>query len=307
MTGGPHMAKTVRALILSAVVFCGFVVWTVVGWSRGGPRSAVDYVVLLVLIVPGVALAIAAAAAARGRPRAGWISMAVALAGWGVSLGMRTYDDLTRAVVPFPSVADAAYMLLPACACVALVLLAGKRSDRSLFRILLDGLIVIGSLLIVSWITILSPIYQSGAYNGLELVVSLAYPVTDVVMLTVAALALVRALSHRRLALTLLATGIASIALADSASVFLSGVSESASSNAIQIGWVAGLLLVSVAAVAAREAAHHVYGAPHVPGWTSLWLPYFVLMVAAIVAFPNSAWSTPNPSSSSPPLPRGRW
>lgn len=285
MTGGPHMAKTVRALILSAVVFCGFVVWTVVGWSRGGPRSAVDYVVLLVLIVPGVALAIAAAAAARGRPRAGWISMAVALAGWGVSLGMRTYDDLTRAVVPFPSVADAAYMLLPACACVALVLLAGKRSDRSLFRILLDGLIVIGSLLIVSWITILSPIYQSGAYNGLELVVSLAYPVTDVVMLTVAALALVRALSHRRLALTLLATGIASIALADSASVFLSGVSESASSNAIQIGWVAGLLLVSVAAVAAREAAHHVYGAPHVPGWTSLWLPYFVLMVAAIVAF----------------------
>lgn len=278
------MAKTVRALILSAVVLCGFVVWTFAGWSGDGFLSAIHDVALLVFVVPGLALTLAAAAAARGRPRAGWISMAVALAGWGFSLALRIFDDVNHDVVSFPSVADAAYMLFPICACVALVLLAGERSDRSAIRILLDGLIVIGSLLIVSWITILSPIQRAGTRNGLELVASLAYPVTDVVMLTVAALVLVRALSDRRLALTLLATGIASIALADSASVFLSRGSVPPSSNAIEIGWIAGLLLISVAGVAAREAAHHVLGGDQVPGWPSLWLPYFVLAVAAIVA-----------------------
>lgn len=278
------MARTVRALVLAGVAFAAFLVWTFGDWSQGRTRVAIDHTVLLGLVVPALVCTVLAARTARGGPRAGWILLAVGLAGWGVSLAIWSYYALNREEVPFPSAADAAYLLLPTCACAGLALFAAERNDRSTARILLDGLIVAGSLLIVSWVTILGPTLAAGAASRLELAVSLAYPISDVIMLTVAALVLVRALSDQRLALMLLATGMASIALADSAAVFFAQQKEHASSDAIQIGWVAGLLLVAVAGVAAREAADHVYGGGQVPSRTSIWLPYVVLLVAAVVA-----------------------
>ena len=278
------MANTARALGVAAVIFVSFVVWTLGGWFQGGSHAAVNHVLLLALLLPALVLMVLAAGTARGRPRAGWIFLATGLAGWGGALSVWTYHELTRGAASSPSLADAAYQLLPISGSVALVLFAGERNDRSRVRVLLDGLIVGGSLLIVSWVTIIGPIYEAGAGSRLELLVALAYPICDVVLLTVAAMVLVRAFSDRRLALMFLATGMASIALADSASVFLSRQNEYASSHAIEIGWVAGLLLISVAGVAAREAAHQVYGVDQVPSWTSIWLPYIVLLVAAVVA-----------------------
>ncbi len=61
-------------------------------------------------------------------------------------------------------------------------------------------------------------------------------------------------------------------------------MSADAGHSAIQIGWVAGLLLIVVAGAAAREAAQHVYGGNREPGWTAVWLPYVVLLAAVIVA-----------------------
>lgn len=278
------MARTARALIVAAVVFASFIVWTLGGWTEGEAHAAVNHVILLALLLPALVLTVLAALPARGGPRAGWICLATGLAGWGVALAVWTYHELTRGGASSPSIADAAYLVLPISGSVALVLFTGERNDKSRFRTLLDGLIVGGSLLIVSWVTLVGPIYGAGAGSRLELLVALAYPISDVVLLTVAAMVLVRALSDQRLALMLLATGMASVALADSASVFLSRQSEYASSHAIEIGWVAGLLLISVAAVAAREAAHQVYGVDQVPSWTSIWLPYSVLLVAAVVA-----------------------
>ncbi len=278
------MAKTARALAVAAVIFAGFVVWTVGGWFHSTTHMAVDHGVLLVLVVSALVSAVFAACTARGRPRAGWILLAVGLAGWGCALAFWTYYRLVWNEIPFPSVADAAYLLLPFCACAALVLFAGERTEKSYWRVMLDALIVAGSLLIVSWVTILSPIYAAGAPSRLELVVALAYPISDVVLLTVALLVLVRALSDRRLGLMLLSTGLASIALADSASVYFDRTSKDAGDHAIQIGWVAGLLLIVVAGAAAREAAQHVFGESREPGWTSVWLPYVVLLAAVIVA-----------------------
>jgi len=270
--------------VVAALIFAASIVWIVGDWPHGRTHAAVDHIVLLALVVPALVLAALAAGSTRGRPRAGWICLTAGLTGWGIGLVVWSFYEFTREAVPFPSVADAAYLVLPVCVCVALVLFAGERTDRSRGRTLLDSLIVAGSLLIVSWVTILGPMYSAGASSRLALVVSLAYPIADVLMLTVAAMVLVGALSDQRLALMLLATGVASIALADSASVFFARQSADAGSNAIQIGWVAGLLLIAVAGVAAREAAHQVYGLDQLPGWTSIWLPYGVLLVAAVVA-----------------------
>ncbi len=203
------MARTARALAIAAVIFVGLVFWTVGGWFHDKTHLAVDHMVLLILVVSALVSSLVAAWTARGRPRAGWILLAIGLAGWGCALASWTYFRLVRNEVPFPSVADAAYLLLPFCASVALVQFAGERTDKSYRRVLLDALIVAGSLLIVSWVTILSPIYTAGAPSRLELAVALAYPISDVVLLPVALLVLVRALGDRRLGLMLLSTGLA--------------------------------------------------------------------------------------------------
>ena len=148
----------------------------------------------------------------------------------------------------------------------------------------LDGLIVAGSLFLVSWVTILGPIYAAEATDRLLFVVSLAYPVSDVVVLTLAAVVLVRSGPEHRLTLTLLTVGLACIALSDSLFTYLSTKNEYASGDVIDIGWAAGLLLIAVAAAASRQTTHENSEAPELPGWASIWLPYAPLLLAAIVA-----------------------
>ena len=102
------------------------------------------------------------------------------------------YYELALDEVPFPSLADAAYLVMPVAFCVALLLFPVGNSAQSRGRMLLDGLIVAGSLFLASWVMILNPMYQTGADSLQALIISLAYPVSDVVILTIAAIALVR-------------------------------------------------------------------------------------------------------------------
>jgi len=75
--------------------------------------------------------------------------------------------------------------------CVALLLFPAERSGQFRGRMLLDGLIVAGSLFLVSWVTILNSLSQTGTHTMLAPVISLAYPISDVVILAMAAIALV--------------------------------------------------------------------------------------------------------------------
>ena len=278
------MAKTSHVAAVAAVLFVGFAVWIVGGWSHGTTLKAVDDIVLFVLALPALVFAILAARSARGRLRAAWVCLAVGLLGWAVGEAIWTYYELKLNEVPFPTIADAAYLTLPVGACLAMLLFPGDYSGQSRGRIFLDGLIVAGSLFVVSWVTTLGPIYEAGAESQLAFVVSLAYPISDLVILTIAAVVLVRAATDLRLVLTLLTVGMACIALADSGFTYLSAKDEYFSGNAIDVGWVGGLLLLAVAGAAGREAAHSEQGSVDLPGWASVWLPYAPLLVAALVA-----------------------
>lgn len=277
------------------MVFVGFVAWIVGGLSQGLALKAVDDIVFVVLTIPSVILAVLAARSTDGRLRAAWIAMAIGLLGWAIGDMLWAYYELALDEVPFPSIADAAYLVMPVGFCLALLLFPGERSGQSRGRMLLDGLIVAGSLFLVSWVTILNSLYQTGADTRLALVISLAYPVSDVVILTMAAIALIRAAPDQRQVLTLLTLGMACIALADSAFAYLSAKAEYTTGNVIDIGWVAGLLLIMVAAVASREGAHHENGSVELPGWASIWFPYAPLLLTGIVAAtePPETFQTP--------------
>jgi len=227
------LLKTSHVAAAAAVVFAAFATWIVGGFSHGTALKAIDDIVSVLLSVPAVFLAAMAARSSAGRLRAAWTAMAVGLLGWAIGDMLWAYYELALDEVPFPSLADAAYLVMPVAFCVALLLFPVGNSAQSRGRMLLDGLIVAGSLFLASWVMILNPMYQAGADSLQALIISLAYPVSDVVILTIAAIALVRVTQDQRLVLSLLTVGIACIALSDSAFAYLSLDNEYSSGNLI--------------------------------------------------------------------------
>ena len=280
----PKIPKTSHVAAGAAVVFIAFLVLILGEWVSGPTLTIVDDLVFVLLTIPAVAFSVLAARSMHGRLRAAWLAMGIGLLGWGVGEAIWVYYEVTLNRVPFPSIADIAFLLLPVGACLALLLFPAEHVVQSRGRLFLDGVIVAGSLFLVSWVTILAPLYWSNEETPLGFVVSLAYPISDIVVVTMSAVVLVRSSGAHRLSLTLLTIGLACIALADSAFAYLSVQGQYVSGDIIDIGWAAGLLLITVAAVAGHESVHHEGTSLALPGWASVWLPYTPLLVAGFVA-----------------------
>jgi diguanylate cyclase (GGDEF)-like protein len=288
------MLKTARVVTAAAIVFVAFVVWTFGGWSHGTAIKAAGDIVFVMLSVPAAVFAALAARAAHGRLRAAWIAMAIGMVGWALGEILWTYYDLALSEAPFPSLADAAYLVMPVGFCAGLLLFPTDTS-HSRGRMLLDGVIVAGSLFLVGWVTILSPMYAAGADSALSMIISLAYPISDVVILTIAAMAWLRAEPDQRRVLTILTVAMACIALSDSGFTYLSAENRYTSGNTVDVGWVAGLLLIMVAAAASRDDVRQPHPHAGLPGWASICFPYAPLLLAGIIAAaePAGVFRTP--------------
>ncbi len=258
--------------------------WILGGWSHGRTLVVVDDVVFVVLTSVATLLAGLAARSQHGRLRAAWLSMTIGLVGWTIGEVIWMYYDLRLREIPSPSPADAAYLVLPVGACVAMLLFPAQHNAQSRGRLVLDGIIVAGSVFLASWVTILRPLFESGGSSRIGFAVTLAYPLSDIVILTVAAVVLVREAGDRRLPLILLTAGLACTALSDSAFAYLDAKNAYASGNVIDLGWAAGLLFITVAGAAGLEDVRRERDSLVLPGWSSVWLPYTPLLLAAIVA-----------------------
>ena len=193
-----------RYLAVAAAVVAGFV-GLLAGqrWLDHGLVRTVDNLTQLLAAVAAAVLCGRAGARAgwrRGRP---WWLLCVAAFSWSVGQLIWMYYELVRGVeVPFPSVADAGFLGFSVFAVAALLSFpAAMRGHRSPLRSLLDGLIVAGALLAVSWSTVLGTVWRAGADNGFAMVISLAYPIADVVVAT--AVLFVQAQADRAHRLTL--------------------------------------------------------------------------------------------------------
>lgn len=294
MTASAPRPRTAHVAVAAAAVFAGFAAFLLSGKVQGFALTVIDDVVIVVVSLTALGFAVPAASAARGRQRTAWWTMVLALVSWNVGQAIWIYDELILRELPFPSLADLFFMLFPLIACAAL-LLFWNRGGRYHGLILLDGVIVAGSLFIVSWLLGLARLYDAGAASTLEFVVALAYPFFDLIVVTIAAVVLVSAHPDQRPVMTLLTLGLICMAIADSGYAFLSAQREYFSGDIIDLGWVAGLLLIAVAGAAARSAPSDESAESDIPGWASVWLPYAPLMLAAgvLAAKPPSAASGP--------------
>ena len=277
--------------------------------GRSGPRAALPALLLAALVVADVLLpgdsraelalfdlleaatAVAAGLACfrvgrrLGRLRAlrarrrSWTLLGAACLSWAAGQVVWTWQEVVLGLeAPFPSPAEAGFLGFGVLAVAsALLVHRGYGTWRRRLRALADGLVVAGSLFCALWVLALERLLTGSDRVG-ELALSLAYPLVDLVLLTVLLLSLIRNPSSRTA--RLLAAGGTAMLLADagfSYSVSATGYSTGGLSD---YGWLAAFALFGAAACA---RSGDVDGDP-LPARTSraaAVLPYAPLLLAA--------------------------
>ena len=220
-----------------------------------------------------------------GRVRRSWTLLGCSCLAWGLGQVIWTwYESWLGREVPFPSAADAGYLLaVPLASAALLVLPAAPQRLAGLLRTILDGVVVAASLFCVSWILVLRPLFETGEDGLLRTAIGLAYPIGDVVTITILLFAMMRARlggEASRHPLPLIGLGLAGIAVADSGFVYLTSQASYASGSIIDIGWFVGFAVIFAAA---RRPARPARSAPgrEVPTFSSVGLPYVPVVLAA--------------------------
>lgn len=187
-----------RGAIGAAV--CVAVLFTV--WIRfriGGEMTTQIFTNLASTVVPLAAAGACAIAARRERGKAaaarGWALLGASALSWALGQAVWAYYELILdRDVPFPSLADVGY--LGAVPFGVMALLSFPTAPVRLaarLRSLLDGLIIGGSLLFVSWALVLGPLYRAGADGLPSRIIGLAYPLGDVLTISIVLVAAIRA------------------------------------------------------------------------------------------------------------------
>ena len=274
---GPRPGRTsIVAAVISLLVFGVFALGA---FGATAQLWVVDLGEAFAAAAAALSCARHARASTRHRRR-GWMLLAAGCASWAAGQALWSVYELGLGrETPFPSPADAGYLGFSVLAVLALFVLAppSGRSDRS--RRLLDGLTVACALGLISWVLVLGQVVEAGAAGLLALAISTAYPAADVVVLTVAVLALAQK-SVERAALVTVSWGLVLLAVSDSLFVWQTS-NDSYTTGSVDLGWTAGFVLL---ALAGRFAPHHVEPtqARVAVGSTSL-LPYLALVCAGAV------------------------
>lgn len=227
------------------------------------------------------------------RQRRSWMLLGLGIGAWASGQAVYAWYELVLgSEVPVPSVADIGFLAFPVLAALAMVRLPRQAMTRAaVVRSVLDGLVIATSLLVVVWVTTLRDIWASGAAEIHALLVTAAYPVGDVMLMTMVLLRVAGAERVRLRVLLPLVAGLGSFAVADVGYVISTTAGTYASGTLFDLGWVSGFLLMTVAAVVAHPAGslrqpltaldEGDQATPNLPAWGGLLLPYLSVLVAA--------------------------
>ncbi|MEP7047925.1 MAG: hypothetical protein ABI949_14645, partial [Ilumatobacteraceae bacterium] len=243
--------RSSRVLVAGALTFAAifFAVLWADPWGESVSGRVDDITELVVIGLTAAACGHRARRSQVGSRRT-WILLAAFAGLWVIGSAIWLVSDLTGSTLPYPSVADVAFLLAVPAGAAALLCFPSPATATSRIRTLLDAAVMAGSLLFVSWAVLLGPVVRISSSANAALAVAIAYPVGDVIILALAMHLLARAGRHRTIVLTLSA-GIAAIAISDSAYAWVSTFHPAASGDLTGAGWVLGFLLIAVAAVMA--------------------------------------------------------
>jgi len=231
---------------VAATLLCLLVIW--MASHAGAHRSTAEIDAVVKLVVATLATASCVVFGRRATPqvRLAWMWIGTFAAVWAVGAAVLTWYEFARnGVVPFPSPADAGFLAALPIAAIGVMLFSS--APVSLARMLLDGAIVAGSLLIVSWSTALGTVYHSGSGSVFSQAIGLAYPISDVIVATVGVSVLAQGRSRQRVAPVLVVAGLLCLTVADSSLTYVSQLASFRYDMLVDAGRVAGFILIALA------------------------------------------------------------
>jgi len=183
--------------------------------------------------------------------RRAWRLLGAAALSWGIGQLIWSLLDLTGGTgASFPSPADAFFLAaIPLVAAGVLAWPTAPVRALAQARTLLDGLLIASSLLFASWALVLGPTYHAGGDALLPRAIGLAYPIGDLVLLTIAFSVLVRTRGRAIIQPALITLAIVSLGVADSAFAYLVGKGTYATGAWLDLGWLVAWLFLGVAAL----------------------------------------------------------
>lgn len=279
---------------LAALLTAAFASWMLLRFGGTALTEAVDDLGEAVAAAVGAAGCAFAAVANRQRSRLAWMLLAASAAAWMVGEAIWSYIELMQGrQVPFPSAADAGYLLAVPLAIAAIATFPGRHRTASRLAFLLDGGMMAGAFLALSWATVLGTVYRAGGNTTASMLIGLAYPVSDIAIAVMAVLLLGRMARSMRLPVLLLVAGLFANLLSDSAFAFLTTSNAYGPAQLIDTGWVAGYLLIALAGLRAAlvPAATLKVGDERPERW-GLFLPYLAVAIAAGVVFARAITGT---------------
>ena len=242
----------VIASAVGAIALLMYIALVVFAAAGAGFAKAVDPVFQSASALAAGASCLVLARASSGRLRLAW-----ALIGTSplitLSVGAATaafYQVTTGRPVPFPSPADALYLVGEAVLIAGLLSLpSSPMTAASRGRVTIDALVIGISLLYVSWYLGLGALYTNAHIPVVTGAVGLAYPVADMVMVTVLLLVVRRAQTVRYGRLGLFLVGLIAKLIADSAlAVTSASTGVQVNGHWIDIIWIGGYAFIALAA-----------------------------------------------------------
>jgi diguanylate cyclase (GGDEF)-like protein len=288
------VAVLLVVMTLALVVGNGFAFWgdTFALW--------VDDAMQLSAGVGAVVCGVLVARRVRGHQRWWRVLVAIGMTGW--SLGQCVwswYQLIDGRGLPSPSLADVGYLSFPVFALAALFVLARARirPDRERWQpaqwtahfgvaVVLDGLIVTGSLFILTWTAALGQLVRATAPDKPTWAVAISYPLSDLVIVVVAVLLVVfdRVDRPYRTNLLLAAVGIVALAASDSVFAYLVSIGAESMKPWSDGGFVLGPLFIAFALLVTPGQRRHDDVSPAGGvDWWQLALPYVPVTAVALL------------------------
>jgi len=186
----------------------------------------------------------------RGQSRWAWLCIALAFIIYAVAEAIFGYLSIAYQDNPTPSLADPFYLSFYPLMTVGLILLPQTPLTRpERLRAIVDGAIVAGALLSLSFFYLIGPTYLAGANSPVALYVLVAYPVGDFILVATLAVLAVRGVQTAyRPVFFLLTLGMIFFIYADSAFDYLS-LQNAYAPGTVSVDplWVTGELIMMMA------------------------------------------------------------
>ena len=173
-----------RIRLTSRRVLAGYAVWmallVVAHYTLAGQRTVTG----ALIEVSGVAAMVAGVSINRPARRTPWLLLAAAnLTGTLGEVASHVYATVNHAPVPFPSFADVIYLAAYPLYVAGLAMFIRSRSKEPDARSMIDALVLLVGLILLSWVFLIMPDAASASLSLSQRIVSVAYPVGDLLVL----------------------------------------------------------------------------------------------------------------------------